>query len=74
MSEEVDIFYARHNSKKLSGIITDIRPVIVESVEVLENMREGTDSYRQGIFNLYLLAMGKYETDLMQEKTVRERR
>lgn len=51
-----------------------IRDIILESVESLENMREGTLSYRQAIFNMYLLAMGKYEIEGLNLVTVRERR
>ena len=74
MAEEVDIFYARHNSLKLNSKVGSIRDVILESVEALENMREGTNQYKQAIFNMYLLAMGKYEIEGLNQVTVRERR
>ncbi len=35
-------------------------------------MREGTEQYRQAVFNLYLLSMGKYEIE--GNMSVRERR
>jgi hypothetical protein len=66
LAEEVDIFYAKLNSHKLNSKVESIRDIILESVESLENMREGTNSYRQAIFNFYLLAMGKYEIEGLQ--------
>lgn len=74
MAEEVDIFYAKLNSHKLNSKVESIREIILESVEALENMREGTNQYRQAIFNLYLLTMGKYEIEGLNQVTVRERR
>ena len=75
LSEEVDLFYARESSQKLKIKVTSIRDVIIESVEVLENMREGTEQYRQAIFNLYIIAMGKYDIEGHPNLvTVRERR
>ena len=38
-----------------------MRDRIITAVEVLENMREGTDLYMQAICTLYVYSMGKYE-------------
>ena len=55
----------------------DIRDKIMSAVEVLENMREGTDAYSLSLQTLYVLSMGKYnmsneglDTSVFQKRTL----
>jgi hypothetical protein len=40
--------------------LDQVRDRILSAVEVLENMREGTEAYTQALYNLYIYSMGKY--------------
>jgi hypothetical protein len=43
-----------------------MRDRILSAVEVLENMREGTEAYTQALYNLYIYSMGKYSLQTEQ--------
>ena len=80
--EEVDIFYAQRaagfiregSNDEIRMEIEEVKERMIRSVEVLENMRQGTESYTRALHTLYVLCMGKYASADEGVSSVAERR
>ena len=70
--EEVDIFYAVHKNPEFQNLTpSSLKERIIHSVEVLENMREGTEQYSRALQQLYAMTMGKCKIEGVESVTER---